>query len=269
MGDKMFYINPLTIILFIFFIIIGKINSFFICYICMTVHELAHLAAALFIGLLPKKFSFQPYGVNLTLKNKIIYSFSDEVILYLAGPFANIVLAFFGMLIFGRTKTADYFYICNILLFFMNILPVKPLDGGVLLEKTLLRFYAPRSCRYITFGFSLIFSCLFLIFGIYCIGKTHFNASVIIISGLLFVNLFNHEEKYSVNLLQEFLFQKEKRKIPIHNKTKIIVANEDEALSKVAENFKFKNYSLVFFKKGKKISSIMTESEIIDKILSD
>lgn len=265
----MLYINPLTILLFIFFIIIGKFDNFFICYISMTIHEVAHLIAALSIGLLPEKLKFQPYGVNLTLKNKIIYSFSDEVILYLSGPFSNIILALLCMLIFGRGKTSDYFYICNILLFFMNILPVKPLDGGVLFEKTLMRFYGIKGCKKITRAVSLVFFILFLLFGIYCIKKTHFNTSVLIISGLLFVNLFSHDEKYSVNFLREFLFQKEKRKIPIHNKTKIIVANEDESLLKIAENFKFKNYSLVFLKGENKVKSVLTESEIIDKILSD
>lgn len=265
----MLYINPLTILLFIFFIIIGKFDNFFICYISMTIHEVAHLIAALSIGLMPEKLKFQPYGVNLTLKNKIIYSFSDEVILYLSGPFTNIILSLICLLIFGRGKISDYFYICNILLFLMNILPVKPLDGGVLFEKTLTRFYGVKSGRKITKAISLVFFIVFLLFGIYCIRKTHFNASVLIISGLLFVNLFSHDEKYSVNFLQEFLFQKEKRKIPIHNKTKIIVANEDEPLLKIAENFKFKNYSLVFLKNENKVKNVLTESEIIDKILSD
>ena len=75
----------------------------------MTIHEVAHLIAALSIGLMPEKLKFQPYGVNLTLKNKIIYSFSDEVILYLSGPFTNIFLSLICLLIFGRGKTSDYF----------------------------------------------------------------------------------------------------------------------------------------------------------------
>lgn len=264
----MLYINPLTILLVIFFYFSGNFNLFIICYSSMLLHELSHLTAALIIGLTPKKLSLHPYGVSLTLKNKIIYSYLDEVILYLSGPCMNILLALFSIIVFGRGKYYDYFYISNMLLFFMNILPVKPLDGGVLLNKTLMRFSGVKSAKIISNILSLIFFLLFLILGILIILKTGFNPSVLLISGLFFINLFAQDEKYSVDFLKEFLFQKEKRKIPVHTNTKIIVADRDFDLRKLAENFKFNRYTLIAFKENDKISDIKSESEIIDQILN-
>ncbi len=267
-GDLMLYINPLTLLLIIFFTVNGNLIYFLICYASMLIHELSHLSAALIIGLKPERFSLHPYGVSLTLKNKIIYSYLDEVILYLSGPFANILLSLFCMILFGRGKYSDYFYVCNLLLFFMNILPVSPLDGGALLKKTLMRFSGIKQALKITRILSLSLSALFFVSGIFIIKKTGFNASVLIMSALLFVNTFSQDEKYSVDFLREFLFHKEKRKIPVHTKTKIIVADKDYDFKKLAESFKFKNYTLVFLKDNDKIKAIKSESEIIDEILN-
>lgn len=264
----MLYINPLTILLIVFFYFSGNLNLFIICYSSMLLHELSHLIAALIIGLTPEKFSLHPYGVSLSLKNKIIYSYLDEVILYLSGPCMNILLALFSIIVFGRGKYSDYFYISNMVLFFMNILPVKPLDGGVLLNKTLIRVSGIKSAKKISFILSVIFFTLFFASGIFVIIKTGFNPSVLLISGLLFVNLFAQDEKYSVDFLREFLFQKEKREISVHTNTKIIVADRDFDLNQLAENFKFNRYTLIAFKENNKISYIKTESEIIDEILN-
>lgn len=264
----MLYINPLTVLLVVFFSFNGNLIYFLICYISMLLHELSHLFAALIIGLSPEKLNLQPYGVSLTLKNKIIYSYVDEVILYLSGPFSNIILSLLCMIIFGRGLYSDYFYACNMLLFFMNILPVSPLDGGVLLKKTLMRYHGLKSAEIITRVLSFVFCIFFLLGGIYISIKTGFNISVLILSGLFFINIFAQDEKYSVDLLREFLFQKDKRKIPIHTNTKIIVADKDSDFKKIAKNFKFKKYTLVFLKTNNKLSEIKTESEIIDDILN-
>ena len=264
----MLYINPLTILLGVFFYFFGNFNLFILCYSSMLLHELSHLSAALIIGLVPEKLSLQPYGVSLKLKNKIIYSYIDEVVLYLSGPCANILLALFSIIVFGRGKYSDYFYISNLLLFFMNILPVKPLDGGVLLNKTLVRFSGIRSAKRISRILSVVFFSLFLITGILIILKTGFNPSVLLISGLLFINMFAQDEKYSVDFLREFLFQKEKRKIPVHTKTKLIVADRDFDSRKLAESFRFNRYTLIAFKENERITDIKSESEIIDEILN-
>lgn len=263
----MLYINPLTIFLIIFLFITDHIIPFLICYSSMLIHELSHLAAALIIGLSPNRLALQPYGVCLTLKNKIIYSFADELILYLSGPLINIILAFLCMLIFGRGKYTDYFYVCNLFLFFMNMMPVKPLDGGILLNKALIRClnikFAAKICQILSF----VFFVFFLTIGIVIVKKSHFNISALLIAVLLLSNAFMQDEKYSIDFLREFLFQKEKRKIPIHTKTNIIVADKDTASYKLAMLFKSKKYNLIFFNDNGKIKNIKTENEIIDSIL--
>ena len=90
---KHLYIHSLTVVLFVVCYITRRLELLFMSYMIMTVHELSHLLAAVCIGLKPSRVVFYPFGVNLKLKNRIIYSVSDEVILYFAGPLSNIVMA--------------------------------------------------------------------------------------------------------------------------------------------------------------------------------
>lgn len=269
MVIKLFYINPLTILVFVFFLLNHKLPIFLICYGSMFAHELAHTVAALFIGLKPDKIKLQPYGVCLTLKNKIIYSYTDEIILYLSGPFLNLALSLICMILFGRGKYSDYFYTANLLLFFLNMLPAEPLDGGTLLKKTLTRFFG---IHFSDIFMKILSFCLFVLLavgGALLMLKTGFNASVVLLSGLLLINIFTAEEKYSVDLLREFIFFKEKNKKKLHHKTNIIIADKNENPSKIAEHFKSSKYSLVFLKENDKIKDVKTESQIINEILTD
>ena len=87
------YVHFLTVLLFSVCYITGKLETFFITYLIMFIHETAHLAAAMTIGLKPSHMVFYPFGVNLRLKNKSVGSVADEIILYAAGPLANILMA--------------------------------------------------------------------------------------------------------------------------------------------------------------------------------
>ena len=71
------YVHFLTVVLFLVCFIIGKLETLFITYLIMFVHELSHLIAASAIGLKPSYIAFYPFGVNLKLKNKLVCSLSD------------------------------------------------------------------------------------------------------------------------------------------------------------------------------------------------
>ena len=68
---KGLYIHFLTPCLFAICYITGKLETLFISYIIMLLHELAHLLGAVVIGLKPARIVLYPFGVNLKLKNSI------------------------------------------------------------------------------------------------------------------------------------------------------------------------------------------------------
>ena len=134
--SKGIYVHFLTILLFIFCYINRKLEILAISYFSIFFHEIAHLIAAIMIGLIPARIVLLPFGVNLKLKNSIIGSLSDEIILYLSGPLLSALFAFFSLL-FINNQYIKLFYYNNIGIFLFNILPILPMDGGIITKKIL------------------------------------------------------------------------------------------------------------------------------------
>ena len=259
------YIHFLTPVMLFICTMSHHTEVFLFSYAVMTIHELAHFTAAALIGLKTDRITFYPYGVNLMLKNKFIQSIADEIILYLAGPLANCLMAIPALILYQAHKNPflQVFYVGNILFFISNMLPVYPLDGGVLLKKISAYFLGQRASKIIMTVISSIFITALLLLGIYTVYVTEFNFSVMLLTAFLICSLFTQNEKYDVDFVRELMFYKNKSK----NRIKNIIASEKESLEQLAKKFTDKSYSLVFFENEKgEITKIMSETEIMNKI---
>ncbi len=58
------------------------------------------MIAAMAIGLKVSDMTLYPFGVNLKLKNKMVYSLADEIILYLSGPLFNVFSELVSMTVY-------------------------------------------------------------------------------------------------------------------------------------------------------------------------
>lgn len=260
------YINPLTVIMLAICYITRHLEMFYIAYGVMTLHELSHLLAAKIIGLKPAYIAFYPFGVNLKLKNKIICRLSDEIILYFAGPLCNIVFACAALLLFRfyPNPWLRFFYGSNIMLFVMNMLPAAPMDGGMVLKKLLMYRVGYKTAGKIMTFFSALIGAVVFVLGAYVLYVTQFNYSVLFISVFLLGNAFTQKEKYNVDYVKELMFYKDKSTKRVRHRIESMTGD----YCKVAKSFNSGAYSVVYFLGNKgKIEKIMTETEIIDKIL--
>ena len=200
---KYLRVNVLTIALFVFCIIFNKADMLCVTYAVMILHELAHCLAAVCIGLKISHIDFYPFGVNLKLKNKLVYSLADEMILYFSGPFCNILFALIAMIVYSRypNESVKFFYISNTMLFCMNMIPSVPLDGGILLKKIIAYRLGYNSANKIMTVISAVFSAMIMGLGIYVMYITKFNFSVLLFSALMIGNIFTQSEKYNVDLI--------------------------------------------------------------------
>lgn len=262
------YIHYLTVLLFVICWITRRLELIFLSYFAVFLHEMAHTLAALLIGIEPSYIAFFPFGVNLRVKSRIIYSISDEILLYMSGPLLNAVLALFIQIFFQKTLYINYFYWNNIGLFIFNLLPILPMDGGMVVKRILSDKIGSSNAEKILRYISAILIFLLLVFEIWLAVNNKLNFTLFFIIVFLTANIFTNNEKYSINFIKELLYIKEKQNKKI-NKADVLLMNEDYSERKVAESFNASK-SYVVLKKNKKgkIVEILTEEEIIDKILN-
>ena len=260
-------VNVLTIALFVFCIIFNKAAMLCVTYSVMILHELAHCLAAVCIGLKISHIDFYPFGVNLKLKNKLVYSLADEMILYFSGPFCNILFALIAMIVYScyPNESVKFFYISNTMLFCMNMIPSVPLDGGILLKKIIAYRLGYNSANKIMTVISAVFSAMIMGLGIYVMYITKFNFSVLLFSALMIGNIFTQSEKYNVDLTKTLMFNNKKKKSVRH----IVVENECNYCD-IVDEFIPKDYNMVYVVSDDgKVQDIITETQVIDKLTTE
>ena len=259
------YIHFITILLFSVCYITGKLETLFITYVIMFLHELSHLLVALAIGLKPSHIVFYPFGVNLKLKNKLVPSIADEIILYMIGPFSNIIMEVLAKLFLRDFFWFEDFYFKNIMLFFINLLPILPLDGGVVLKKILTySFGYNKSVRIVR-----LISVLMVFLGCVCLFKFNmlrYNFSMYFFLIFLVGNLFTAKEKYNLDILKELMFSDKKI---LCRKTKVLVAKKDENLREILKDFTNTHYNIVcVIGENGEIEKMLSQKEVINTLLA-
>jgi len=112
-----------SIIILFFF---RQAESFLIFYLFVLLHEIAHILVAKLLKVKVVDVSLLPFGVNARFDycdNKI-----KEIIIASAGPILSLVMS----------ETLNEYFIQNIFIFIVNMIPIYPLDGGRIFKNLLL-----------------------------------------------------------------------------------------------------------------------------------
>lgn len=262
---KYLYIHILSVLLFVICIITDSVKILGVTYAVMVLHEAAHTLAAVCIGLKISHITIYPFGVNLKLKNKLIYSLSDEIILYISGPMCNAVFALVAMWLYKNYPSdgLHFFYISNITLFVMNMLPALPLDGGFILKKILIKLFGHNSANKIMLAVTGVVSAAVLAVGVYVFIVSRYNFSVILFSMLIVGNVFTQKEKYDIDFVKELMFHAKKKP----HKTNHVISENTE-YKDLIKQFDLNRYNIVYITdKNGKITDIMTETQIINHLI--
>ena len=130
------------LVMFIFFLSIKLrdfFSSFFICYMFIIFHEASHMLIGAILGKSIDTFNIGLFGVSITFCKKRYEikkyitkrEFLREILIYIAGPLSNFILA----IIF---KNIRMIFDINIFLGILNLIPLYPLDGYNILKNFLL-----------------------------------------------------------------------------------------------------------------------------------
>ena len=139
---------------------------------CVVLHELGHALAARRYGITTPDITLLPIG-GLARLSRIPEKPSEEIVIALAGPAVNVVIAALLILVFGaelepavmsEIENPSYGFLTrlagvNIFLVLFNLIPAFPMDGGRVLRAVLAIWYPRRRATNIaaTIGQALAF----------------------------------------------------------------------------------------------------------------
>ena len=124
-----------------------SIVDIFVLVIVLLVHELGHFLAMRYFGYTDTNIFFLPFGA-VTIGNKNKRSAYEEFIVSLMGPLPGIIIGVAilvmetqnGVELFNNSFMNSY-AIMSIVINFVNLLPIHPLDGGRIIQTLLLSRY--------------------------------------------------------------------------------------------------------------------------------
>lgn len=134
--------------------------------ITIILHEFAHSIVAERLGYKLNKITLMPYGASLSGESRF-FCCRDEILVAVAGPVCNLILAVFGCAIwwifpltYAYTQIFVYANVCTAVI---NCLPVFPLDGGRVMLALLERKRDKKSAIKIVRVLGVVLSCVILI----------------------------------------------------------------------------------------------------------
>lgn len=172
------------------------LNYYFLCYLFIIFHELSHVLIGVIIGEEIENFKFTLSGVCVTFKEKRFVTTNmitkskiiPEIILYLAGPISNVMLAilFYKIeLIMGM----------NLLLAMINLVPIYPLDGYQILLRILKLFGFNQTLN--TYIIHILNYVFFFILFCFCIHQIVYFDNIAILLFPIYISLLKLNENNS------------------------------------------------------------------------
>lgn len=163
---------------------IGKLETFASMYIFVMLHELAHIIAAILLKFKVYEINFLPIGMNMKYDGKA--NNKKEILIYIAGPIGSFLL-------FLLLKNNVY-KIMNIVICIFNLIPIKPFDGGKILDCIFKIFLSKKQIMKIEKANRKIIIILLTIASIYIFIETKEYYIVIFI--IYLINIVKEESNY-------------------------------------------------------------------------
>ncbi len=177
-----------TIVFFVLLGALGRSYIYFLPFVAALLHEMGHLLV-MFVCRQPlKQITVLPFGVDIK-KAPYISSYKADIAVSSAGIIVNIIMIVLCKT-FPESLAVEYFKQSNIVLFGINVLPIKTLDGGQILEKLLLLFLPPDTVEKVMSICSFI--CIFLVgsLAVWVLFYSGYNFTLLFMCMYLFVGLF-------------------------------------------------------------------------------
>ncbi len=270
---RFFYIHIATLPLFVVAYFVQALDTMLMAYCVVAVHELCHLFMALLLHIRVGSIIVMPFGITLRLQNGYIRQPYKEILVSLAGPLSNLVMAQVGVLLrtcYPWAEQSLFLFIgLNYAVMAVNLLPVLPLDGGRILKATLTHFWGFLNAFNFLRRFTRVLSVLLLVLGAVLLVVTRMNATLLLIAGFLLFNIVEEGKHNELVLMREILYSKDKlakRGIMV---SRTISAMEHVSARRLIRMFSYNNFYIIHvIGPDLKEAGTLTEAQVVAAIIA-
>lgn len=244
-----FNVDASTYILLLIYFLCGYIKATLIIYLIVIVHELGHIVISYFCGYKIKKVTIYPFGGITETNNYLNSPLKKDLFVFLGGIFFQIILGLIlNFIVPISSNFLSMFNRYNFFIFMFNLFPIIPLDGYLILNVILNKFFSYYKSLWISLIISLFSLCLFIYF---------YQSNYVIVFFLLF-NLINYlkniELLYNRFILERHLYDFEFNKIKYFNKENLKYLSK-ECLCYFKNNSKYRSEKTILAKRFDKTTS--------------
>ena len=183
-------------------------KEFFMIFSLIIVHEIGHLSLGLYFKWNIKNITIYPFGGCIKFDDKINRPIKEEFLILIFGPIFQIIFFLIIYILFLNGfisyRNINIMKSYNLALLIFNLLPIYPLDGGMLVNLLLQEKISYRKSNKIAIVISFITIILAL-----CIYK---NINFLLMSILIIFELLLYIERQSY-LYNKFLLERYINKI--------------------------------------------------------
>ncbi|WP_031513173.1 M50 family metallopeptidase [Desulfofalx alkaliphila] len=266
------HINGWFIVQLSLFFIAGILDKGLILFAVVLIHEIAHTVAAMRLGVQVVAIELLPFGGVARLGSELALNTKKEMLVAMAGPFANLVMigVALGFHSYGLwdDELGRFFLQCNVMLMLFNLLPALPLDGGRVLRAYLAQWMGLREATYLCIGMGQAWAVIITSLATLglLLGLTGLD---LIILGLFIFYAATREKGTAPYLFVRQLTQKKEEMSQLGvMPSETIVVLEQVPLREVIKPFvPQKFFLIILMNKEMQYQGIITETQVVDALL--
>jgi len=248
----------------------GFLQLYLAAFAFALLHELAHIFAAVKLGVPIQRVELQPFGITVKLRESYIREPYKEVLIAAAGPALNFAAAGVCRVLMNRYNLdLSYIFWLNLSMATLNLLPCLPLDGGRILKAALTSNHGIVKALNFSLRLTKVITVLLLAAAVALLLYSEFNFSLILIAAFLLANISAERRNLNIIAMKEMLHNKEKLKKDDINKVRAIAVFEDVSARILLKYFSYNYYYIIdVLDKNMKVVNRVTESQLIDALVS-
>lgn len=158
-------------------------------FISVILHEVSHLFSMWILNCEPKQIRLIPGSIQIV--RKFVFKKNGEIFIALSGPLMNLLLFCIFIIHYCafESEISLNFAAINLIFGLFNLLPIRGLDGGVILYNSVLRFFDCVKAEKTLNGFTLFFALTAIVTATILFITGTYNFSLLIL-GIYFLLAF-------------------------------------------------------------------------------